>query len=212
LGESEDRMATVEEIPLKILNPPSVVNPGQVILVNGEGTPGTTVTLTTKNPDGEIIATNTAQVDNNGKWTRETLLPLDMPFGKYSVEITDGRESKLFNVDVESALTIQIVPSQIKFEAGEIMMFNGTVNPNEELEVILENSLGTEVFSDIIQIDGSGFVEFEFPTSLSDEEGTYILTAFQGDEVVITFVGLGELPEAQLVVKRKRIRYSDSRP
>ncbi len=207
LGESEDRMATVEEIPLKILNPPSVVNPGQVILVKGEGQTGSTVTLTTKDPKGAIVATNTAQVDSKGEWTRETLLPLDTPLGKYTVEISDGRESKLITVDVESSVSIQIVPSQIKFEPGETMTFNGTVNPNESIEIILENPLGTEVFSDIIQVDESGFVEFEFVTSFSDEEGTYILSAFQGDEAVITFIGLGELPEAQLVAKMDKLNY-----
>jgi len=207
LGESEDRLAMGEEIPLKLLNPPSVVNPGQVILVNGEGEPSSTVTLTIKDVEGNIISTNTAEIDNNGKWTRETLLSLDTPLGKYSVEITDGRESKLFNFDVESSQTIQIVPSQIKFDPGTIMIFNGTVNPNEELEVVLENPLGTEVFSDIIQVDESGFVEFEFETSFSDEEGTYVLTAFQGDEAAITLVGLGELPKAQLVAKMDKLNY-----
>ena len=207
LGESEDRLAMSEEIPLKLLNPPLVVNPGQVILVKGEGEPSSTVTLTTRDPEGNIIATNTAEIDSNGAWTRETLLPLDTPLGKYSVEITDGRESKLFNVEVESALTIQIVPSQIKFDPGSIMKFNGTVNPNEEIEVLLENPLGIEVFSDIIQVDESGFVEFEFETSFSDEEGTYVLTAFQGDEAAITLVGLGELPQAQLVAKMDKLNY-----
>jgi len=207
LGESEDRLAMSEEIPLKLLNPPLVVNPGQVILVKGEGEPGSTVTLTTKDPEGNIVSTNTAEIDSNGAWTRETLLPLDTPLGKYSVEITDGRESKLFNVEVESALTIQIVPSQIKFDPGSIMKFNGTVNPNEEIEVLLENPLGIEVFSDIIQVDESGFVEFEFETSFSDEEGTYVLTAFQGDEAAITLVGLGELPQAQLVAKMDKLNY-----
>jgi len=207
LGESEDRLATNDEIPLKIVNPPSVVSPGQVILVKGEGEPGSTITLTTKDPEGSIISTNTAEVDNNGEWTRETLLPLTTPLGKYSVEITDGRENKLFNIEVKSIHTIQIVPSQIKFEPGTIMIFNGTVNPNEEIEVILENPFGVEVFSDIIQVDESGFVEFEFKTSFSDEEGTYVLTAFQGDDAVITIVGLGELPAAQLVAKMDKLNY-----
>jgi len=174
---------------------------------NGFSKTTSTVTLTTRNPEGNIISTNTAEVDNKGEWTRETLLPLDTPFGKYSVEITDGRESKLFNVEVESSQTIQIVPSQIKFDPGSIMKFNGTVNPNEQIEVVLENPLGTEVFSDIIQVDESGFVEFEFETSFSDEEGTYVLTAFQGDEAAITLVGLGELPEAQLIAKMDKLNY-----
>jgi len=207
LGESEDRLAMSDDIPLRILNPPSVVNPGQVILVKGEGEPSSTVTLTTRDPEGNIVSTNIAEIDNNGKWTRETLLPLDTPLGKYSVEITDGRESKLFSVEVESALTIQIVPSQIKFDPGSIMKFNGTVNPNEEIEIVLENPLGIEVFSDIIQVDESGFVEFEFETSFSDAEGTYVLTAFQGDEAAITLVGLGELPVPQLVAKMDKLNY-----
>ena len=43
------------------------------------------------------------------------------------------------------------------------MKFNGTAIPNKSIELVIEDPLGKEIVSDIIQVDNSGFVEFEFP-------------------------------------------------
>ena len=82
--------------------------------------------------------------------------------------------------------------------------------PNEDIESIIENPQGSEVFSDILEVDSSGFVEFEFPTTQSDFEGTYVLFAFQDEHTAIVLVGLGELPEAQLIVKTDKLNYDAS--
>ena len=47
------------------------------------------------------------------------------------------------------------------FDAGELIKFNGTALPNTVLELILENNLGDEMMSDIIEVGESGFIEFE---------------------------------------------------
>ena len=87
------------------------------------------------------------------------------------------------------------------------MMFNGTAIPGEPIEVIIENPQGSEVFSDIFDVDSSGYVEFEFPTSLSDIQGTYIMFGFQGKEAGISLVGLGQLPEVQIIAKMDKLNY-----
>jgi len=148
-----------------------------------------------------------ANVDTNGKWNNEFLVPIDAVFGKYTAEISDGREPKLVSWIVESSESIQISPTKIQFDPGAIMIFNGTAIPNQELEVILENPQGSEIFSNIISVGSDGVVEFEIPTTFDDVDGTYILYSFQGNNNAITLIGLGQPPQAQLIAKTGKLNY-----
>ena len=47
-------------------------------------------------------------------------------------------------------------PEKIQFDAGELIKFTGTALPNTPLELILENNVGDEIASDIIQVTESG--------------------------------------------------------
>ena len=211
LGDApEVKIAGEEDIPLSIENLPGTAYRGDVILVKGTGNPGSSITATITNPDGDVITTESAEIGLDGKWTYETIVPIDAILGKYSATITDGKHNELRTWTIESSQKIQIVPSQLKFDPGELMTFNGTAVPSKDVEVVLENPQGSEVFSDILEVDSSGFVEFEFSTTQSDIEGTYVLFAFQEEHTAITLVGLGELPEAQLILKTDKLNYDAS--
>jgi len=201
-----DEVRINEEIPLSIDNLPSVIYRGDVLLITGTGNPGGTITATISGPEGDVT-TSAADIGTDGKWSYETLVAVDTPFGKYSATISDGNEIILRNWVVETSQKIQIVPASLKFEPGELMKFNGTAIANENLEIIIENPQGLEIFSEIFEVNSSGFVNIEFPTSFSDIEGTYVLFAFQEENTAIVLVGLGELPEANLVAKMDKLNY-----
>jgi hypothetical protein len=207
LGEINDRMVINENIPLVIKNLPSVIHPGDVIIASGTGTPRSSITATVFTPEGNVLTTIPIIVNYDGNWSHEVTVPLISDFGDYRVEISDGEKKESRVIKVESSEKILIVPSNIKFKQGTIMTFNGTGLPNQDLEIILENPQGSEIFSDIIQVDESGFIEFEIPTTFDDVKGTYVLFASQGNENIITFVGLGVIPEPQLVVKMDKLNY-----
>jgi len=172
LGETKNRMAIIENIPFTIKNLPSVVHPGEVLKVSGSGLPGSSVTATINTPDGEILSSFVASVDTNGNWNNDYLVPLGIVFGQYTAEISDGRETKFVRWNIESSQSIQISPTKILFDPGSVMMFNGTAIPNQELEIVLENPQGSEIFSKVISIDNSGIVEFEIPTTFDDIDCT----------------------------------------
>ena len=207
LGDAPEVKITDEEIPLSIENLPGKAHRGDVILVKGTGNPGSSITATITNPSGDVITTDSAEIGLDGKWTYETIVPIDAELGRYSATITDGKNNELRTWTIESSQKIQIVPSKLKFDPGEAITFNGTAIPDKNIEVVLENPQGSEVFSDIIEVDSSGFIEFEFVSTFADLEGTYVLFAFQDDNSAITLVGLGELPEAQLIVKPDKLNY-----
>jgi len=206
LGGEEARIAE-EDVKLTITGLPLTINPGDVLLISGTGSPGGTITAEIIDSDGNTITSEAASVSQQGKWSFETIVPLDTPLGKYSAEISDGKDIILKSWTVESSKTIHITPAKIKFDPGETLTFNGTALPNQKIDIILKDPTGAEIYSDVIQPKSDGFFEFEFPTLLSSLEGTYALIAFQGEKSEIILVGLGELPKVQLVAQMDKINY-----
>ena len=208
LGESEDRMAIVEEIPLTMRGLPEIVKIGDEIEIEGTATPGSTVTATVTNEQGEVTTTVAVDVDTNGDWSYSTIVSPETILGTYTAQITDGKETIERSWEVISSKTIEIFPIKLKYEPGETITFNGTVVPNVNLEVVIEDPQGNEIFGEIIDPGASGKVIVELPTQPSSTEGTYVLFATQGADAEISLVGLGELPEDQLIIKFDKLNYA----
>ncbi len=208
-GEIESRVPESDNIKLTIKGLPDVIHRGDFLEIFGTGDPGSAITAEISDPEGEIINSRTAEIDAKGNWelAEPIIVALDSQFGKYSATITDGRESIVKYWSVESDKIIIITPSSLKFEPGETMKFNGTALPNKSIEIILEDPLGKEVFADIIQIDDSGFVEFEFPTTPNTIKGTYTLIATQEKEKEFIFTGIGQLPSIPVNLEFDKLNY-----
>ena len=94
------------------------------------------------------------------------------------------------------------------FEPGELMKFNGTAIPHSSLELILEDNLGNEKNSNIIQVDSSGFIEFEYQSIENDDnEGTWTLIAIQNGIKEFIHVGHGQLPTTPLNMSFDKTNY-----
>ena len=207
IGDEGDRVTSEKEIPLTISATPPIVYRGDTVKVTGTGMPGSTVTATVKDLEGIIITTIAVDVDFDGNWEYEGVVAPDSPFGKQTAEITDGTSTIVRTWTVESSKVIKVNPSKIKYEPGEIIVFNGTALPNQELEILVEDPQGTEFYSDSLNVGASGIVSFEVPTEQSSNEGTYIIFLTQGEQTEIILIGLGELPTEKLVVKTDKLNY-----
>lgn len=209
LGGLIDRVLDPNQVNLTIKGLDSTFHRGDFLEVSGTARPGSSVTASITNPKGEVISTTPADVDSRGNWelSEPIIVPLDAPFGEYTAKITDGRETIERSWTLTSDKKIVIVPTKSKFNLGETFSFNGTVIPNEPIELALENPLGVEIFSDIIQIDKSGKVEFEFKTNNNMIEGTYTLIARQGNDRELIFAGLGVLPEIPVNLSFDKLNY-----
>ncbi|MCV0431767.1 biofilm-associated protein [Nitrosopumilus sp.] len=211
IGEGENRIADSENIPLTIKGLPDEIHRGDFLEISGTADPGSGIKIEIEAPDGEIIRTRTTETDSKGNWKLEPLLvPLDRPFGKYIGTISDGKQSITGTWEISSDKKIIITPINLKFEPGEKMKFNGTAIPNKSIEIILEDPLGKEVISDIIQIDDTGKVEFEFSTTQNTPEGTYTLIATQEKEKEFTYAGLGQLPSIPVNIEFDKLNYKSS--
>ena len=207
IGEIENRIVD-SNVPLTIQGIPKIIHRGDFLEVFGTGNPSGAVKLEITGPNGDLTRTITAETDSKGNWKVEPLLvPLDRPFGKYTGILSDGRNSKTINWSLESDKKIIITPITLKFDQGQTMKFNGTAIPNKPIELILEDPLGKEIISDIIQIDESGIVSFEFPTTQNTMEGTYTLIATQEKYKEFIYAGIGQLPTIPVNLEFDKLNY-----
>ena len=208
IGENINRIPIEAITPLTVKGIPEVIHRGDFLEIFGTAEPGSGITIEIHGPDDKVIRTRSAETDSKGNWKLEPLLvPLDRPFGKYTGIISDGRSSLTGNWEIESDKIIIITPVNLKFEPGEVMKFSGTASPNQPIEIVLEDPLGKEIISDIMQTDETGFVEFEFGTTQNTPEGTYTLIATQGKEKEFTYAGLGQLPTTPVNLEFDKLSY-----
>ena len=91
-----------EIIKLSIGNTPKDVKRGDTITLTGVATPNSTITITSKHPNGDIINTDTIQVGADSKWEYQTLFSPELILGNISIEIDDGMNTILRNFNVVS--------------------------------------------------------------------------------------------------------------
>jgi len=209
IGEADNRIPESDNIKLTIQGIPNIVHRGDLLEISGTGKPNSAITSEVTTEEGEIINSRTAEVDAKGNWrlAEPIVIPLDTPFGKYSATITDGRENILKSWTVESDKVIIIVPSSLKFEQGEIMKFEGTALPNKSIEVLIEDPLGKEIFADIIQVDESGNISFEFQTEQTSLKGTYTIIATQENHKEFIYAGVAQLPTIPVNLEFDKLNY-----
>ena len=213
IGEQGTKIPASEIVKLTIKGIPEIMYRGDFLEISGTAHPGSAITASVTNSDKEVINTRTAEVDAKGDWqlSEPIIVPLDTPFGRYSVEITDGRETILKTWTVESSKVIVIAPTNLKFIPGETLRYNGTALPNQSIELILEDPLGNEKISDIFEVDNTGIVEFEYRTTPSlDLEGTWTLIATQGKHKEFIYVGLGVLPSIPVNLDFDKLNYKSA--
>lgn len=188
----------------------SIAEPGQKVSAKGTGKPGSSIKITAKDPIGTKLYEAVVSVDNQGNWMHETVVPLDSPLGTRQVDFSDGLDTITKSFSVSISKTINISSSATKYNPGDKFVFNGTAKPDQSLQVIINDPIGKEIFSDILELDSTGAISFEYQTAATSIKGTYAVIATQGSENEIVRVGLGELPSPQIIAKFDKLNYASS--
>ncbi|HJJ25319.1 MAG TPA: biofilm-associated protein [Nitrosopumilus sp.] len=210
LGNGDNRISETENIKLTMEEIDNSIKIGEILNINGKGTAGKSVIVKIVNSEKNTIITKTTQIDSTGNWEflDSITIPFDAVLGEYSILLEDGNYNVLKKIDVVTNKIILINPTKIMFESGELMKFNGTAIPNSSLELILEDNLGNEKISDIIQVQSSGFIEFEYQSIENDDnEGTWTLIAIQKEVKEFIYVGHGQLPTTPLNMSFDKTNY-----
>ncbi|NDB51358.1 MAG: hypothetical protein EB161_04260 [Nitrosopumilaceae archaeon] len=188
----------------------SIAEPGQKVSVSGTGKPGGSVKITAKDPQGNKIYEAVAQIDNQGQWIHETTIPLDAPLGSRTVEFSDGIDTITKTLSISVSKIIRLSSSAIKYDVGDKFYFNGTAKPDQSVQVVINDPNGKEVFSDILELNGTSTFNFSYQTDQNSVEGTYAIFATQAGQTEIIRVGLDELPRPQIIAKFDKLNYASS--
>jgi hypothetical protein len=206
----ETQMVSEKAKRLTVTQAEELVEPGDVVSVSGTGQPGATVTITAQDAAGNKIYEAVVQVDTSGVWSHETIIPLDAPLGTRLVKFSDGTDTIEKTISIAISKTIHVMASAIKYDPGTKMLFNGTAIPNQLVEVVIKDPIGKEVLSDILNLDDSGTLNFEYQTTAASPKGTYVILFTQGEETEILRIGLGEFPSEQIVAKFDKLNHATS--
>jgi hypothetical protein len=186
------------------------VGPGDTASVRGTAKPGSTITITYKDATGIKIQEAAIEVDAQGNWSHERVIPPDAPLGTRVVEFSDGADTITKILSVSITKSIHVIPSAIRYEPGQTIRFNGTAASDQSVEIVIKDPIGKEIFYDLLKMNGTGTIDFEFPTTQASLQGTYVILVTQGDHTEILRIGLGELPSEQLVAKFDKLNYATS--
>jgi hypothetical protein len=217
LGKNEKRILKDKNIRLEIKGIPNIVYQGDILQIEGNGTPGSSVILKIINPEQTTTNIRITEVENTGTWKllEPISIPFDANFGEYTVIVSDtvsdegNQITKKWNV--QTSKTIIINAEKTKFDSGELIKFTGTALPNIPLEIILENGLGDEMASDILEVSDLGIIEFEYQTTENEDiEGTWTLIATQKNNKEFIYVGYDVLPTVPIGIKFDKSNYKNT--
>ena len=209
LGEQTIYTPGSNNIQLTLSNIPDNLQRGDVLDISGTGTPNGIVTIEIAVLGKEIIHSKLSKIDGNGVWglDKPITIALDAKLDKYSIRVSDGNQNIMKQWNVISNKIIIVESLSEKYALGDLIKINGEAMPNIKLEIIIEDPLGKEIVSDIIQIDNSGYVKFEYKIEQTAIKGTYKIILNQENEREVMFVGVGQLPEIPVDLEFDKLNY-----
>jgi hypothetical protein len=206
----ESQVVSPKEKHIIVKEFPEIAQPGQTVHASGTGKPGSTLTITAKDPMGNKFYEVAIPVDTQGNWSYDTVIPPNAGIGSRLIEISDGTEVISKTISITNLSTVDITASATQYSPGDKMTFNATATAGKPLEIVIKDPIGKEIFFDVIPVDDSGFVKFEFTTDATSTKGTYVVLATQGQDTDIARIGLGEPPAESIVGKFDKLNYSTS--
>jgi hypothetical protein len=209
IKESSSRGIAPLDVSLTV-NSDSIYHRGDEKTISGTVTPDSTITMSISDSDGSILTTLTAKADSTGKYSITHRVPLDREFGDYIISISDGKSTVFHPYTVETTQKITLLPSKQPYQPGETIVVNGTALPNQEIQITIDDPVGMEVYANSFVVGADGKVAVEYKLDTAAREGTYVIFATQGKEREIVLVGVGELPEVQLLVTMSALNYKTS--
>ncbi|MFD4991506.1 choice-of-anchor G family protein [Cellulosimicrobium cellulans] len=171
---------------------PTTANPGDEVIVTGEGwPPSTTVTVDLVDEDGDVVATVDVETDEEGSFTTPITVPDDAAPGDYTVHASDDTgneaEAPLTIVDAgDRALVSSFVTPRVLRGAEQTFVASG-FEPGEAVQAVINSE---PLILPVATADASGQVSWTFVVPADFEVGPHTGTATSvlvGDSTVASF-------------------------
>ena len=162
--------------------------------------------ITIKNED----VLETIQVVNigvNGEWLFEKSINTDDDLGERTVIIRNNFQSITKNVNFITNQLFNISVFTTTSDSGDAFVLTGMAQPNKDLTLSIKNPDDDIIRFDILKIDESGEIKYEFPREESFKEGTYILRATQNEITQVSLFTLGTSSYDRVVVYLDKMNF-----
>ena len=211
INEQKNRLIKVGQViqEFKINDIPASVNIDETLSISGVGQPSSPVIITIKNEDA-IETIQVVAIGVNGEWNFQKPVTTDEGLGERAITIRNGFNETSKNVSFVSTQSFTISVFTSTTESGDVFVLTGTAQPNRDLTLLIKNPDDDVIRFDILEIDESGEIKYEFPRQESFSEGTYVLRATQNDVTQISLFTLGTSSYDRVVVYLEKMNFKAS--
>ena len=211
INEQKNRLIKVGQViqEFKINDIPTSVNIDETLSISGVGQPSSPVILTIKNQD--VIETiQVVDIGVNGEWDFQRPITADEGLGERAVIIRNDFNETSKNVSFVTSQLFSISVFTTTTDSGDVFVLTGTAQPNRDLTLLIKNPDDDVIRFDILKIDESGEIKYEFPRQASSSEGTYVLRATQDDVTQVSLFTLGASSYDRVVVYLEKMNFKAS--
>tara|TARA_B100000508_G_scaffold3145_1_gene2447 strand:- start:176 stop:2062 length:1887 start_codon:yes stop_codon:yes gene_type:complete len=207
INEQQNRLIKEGQViqEFKINNMPESVTLDNILSISGVGHPSKPVLITIKNED--VIETiQVVDIGVNGEWNFQKPITTDDELGDRTIIIRNDFNETSRNVSIVTGQLFTISVFTATTDLGDVFVLTGTALPNEDLALIIKNPDDDTIRFDVLKIDESGEIKYEFPNS-EYEEGTYVLKATQNNVTQVSLFTLGTTSYDRVVVYLEKMNF-----
>ena len=207
INEQQNRLIKEGQViqEFKINNMPESVTLDNILSISGVGHPSKPVLITIKNED--VIETiQVVDIGVNGEWNFQKPITTDDELGDRTIIIRNDFNETSKNVSIVTGQLFTISVFTATTDLGDVFVLTGTALPNEDLSLLIKNPDDDTIRFDVLKIDESGEIKYEFPNN-EYEEGTYVLKATQNNVTQVSLFTLGTTSYDRVVVYLEKMNF-----
>ena len=207
INEQQNRLIKEGQViqEFKINNMPESVTLDNILSISGVGHPSKPVLITIKNED--VIETiQVVDIGVNGEWNFQKSITTDDELGDRTIIIRNDFNETSKDVSIVTGQLFTISVFTATTDLGDVFVLTGTALPNEDLSLLIKNPDDDTIRFDVLKIDESGEIKYEFPNN-EYEEGTYVLKATQNNVTQVSLFTLGTTSYDRVVVYLEKMNF-----
>ena len=209
INEQKNRLIrageTVQEF--KITDAPQSVTLDEMLSISGIGKPTSPIIVTIKNQD-TLETVQVIDIGVNGEWNFQKTISSDDDVGERTIIIRNGFKDTTHGVSFVTGELFNISVFTTTTDLGDAFILTGTAQPNKDLSLSIKDPNNNIIRFDILEIDESGEIKYEFPRSESFTDGTYVLTATQDDKTQVSLFTLGTTSYDRVVAYLEKTNFN----
>ena len=208
INEQKNRLIKAGQVvqEFKITDMPQSVILDETLSISGVGQPNSSVMITMKNED--VIETiKVVDVGVNGEWNFQRPVNANDELGDRTIIIRNDFNNISNTVSFVTSELFSISVFTTTTDSGDAFILTGTAQPNKDLALSIKDPNDDIIRFDIIKIDETGAITYEFPRSESSTDGTYVLRATQDDVTQVSLFTLDTTTYDRVVVYLEKMNF-----